>query len=104
AAAPKAHEKECVACRMYPVTIGAAMPAIWLAKFRIPPSVPTLSRGAINEGIDQPTGEAADNPPIDMLIQKTAANGVSDRVAPKMPSPKVVPPISTAWRTRTESA
>src|ERR1700723_361048 len=87
AAAPNAQEKECVAWRIYPVMIGAAMPAIWFARFRIPPSVPTLSRGAIKDGIDQPTGEAADNPPIDMLIQKTAANGVTDCVAPKIPIP-----------------
>ncbi len=33
---------------------------------------PTLSRGAIKEGIDQPTGEAADNPPMARLIHNRA--------------------------------
>src|SRR5882724_5998825 len=68
----------------------------------IPPSVPTLSRGAINDGIDQPTGDAAESPPIETLIQKTAATGLKDRVAPKIPSPSAVPPMSTTWRTRIE--
>ena len=75
-AAAKAPEKECVALTTYPVTMGAAIPARWLQKLTIPPRVPTLSRGAMSEGMDQPTGEAADNPPIDMLIQNSAAMGV----------------------------
>ena len=56
----------------YPVVIGAAMAESWLPKFRIPPNVPTDSLGAINDGMDQPTGAAAANPPIDILIQNNA--------------------------------
>ena len=38
----------------------------------IPPTLPTLLRGAINDGIDQPTGDAAERPPMEMLIQMSA--------------------------------
>src|SRR5438093_10583815 len=71
-----------------------------LQKLRIPPSVPTLSRGAISDGIDHPTGEAADNPPIDMLIQKSAVTGLCACAVPRIPRPKAVPPTSTTCRTR----
>src|SRR5438093_12616498 len=71
-----------------------------LQKFRIPPNVPTLSRGAISDGIDHPTGEAADNPPIDILIQKSAVAGLCACAVPRIPRPKIVPPTSTTWRTR----
>src|SRR5258706_1675847 len=82
-ATAKAQKNERVACTTYPVTIGAAIPASWLPKFRIPPSVPTLSFGAIKEGIDQPTGDAADNPPIHRLIQISALVVVCACAAPK---------------------
>src|SRR3981081_2873547 len=95
-ATAKAQKKERVACTTYPVTIGAEIPESWLPKFRIPPSVPTLSFGAIKEGIDQPTGDAADNPPIDRLIQNSADVAVCAFAAPKIPSPRAVPPIRTA--------
>src|SRR6266446_5193763 len=55
-----------------------------------------LCRGAISKGIDHPTGDAADNPPSAMLIQKKAYKGVRSRAAPRIPSPSVVPPIRTA--------
>ena len=48
------------------------MPASWLPKFKMPPRVPTLYRGAISDGTDQPTGEAADNPAMARLIQISA--------------------------------
>src|SRR5215469_9147399 len=80
--------------------MGAKIPASWLEKFKMLPSVPTLSRGAISDGIDQPTGDAADSPPIDRLIHSTASMMVADRVAPKIPSPQAVPPTSTTCRTR----
>ena len=48
------------------------MPEIWFDVFMIAPTDPTLSPGAISEGTDHPTGAAADSPPIETLIQKTA--------------------------------
>ena len=45
----------------------------------IPPSVPTPRSGAMSAGIDHPTGDAADKPPIETEIQKTAT-GRSMRV------------------------
>ena len=38
----------------------------------MPPTEPTLSPGAMSEGTDQPTGEAAESPPMETLIQKRA--------------------------------
>src|ERR1043166_10314150 len=61
AAARKAAEYEWVPATMKPVTIGAAIPAIWLLRFMMPPIVPTLSRGAISGGMDQATGAAMDH-------------------------------------------
>src|SRR5690349_13989022 len=76
------------------------MPASWLHKFRIPPKVPTLSRGAIREGIDQPTGDAADNPPMEILIQNSAFATLCACAVPNIPKPNVVPTMSTTCRTR----
>src|SRR5271168_127700 len=78
------------------------MAEIWVTKFMIPPTLPTLSRGAINPGIDHPTDAAADRPPIDKLIQKSAQVAVVANAAPRIPIPREVPPISTYCRTRTE--
>src|ERR1700748_3365780 len=65
----------------------------------IPPTRPTLLFGAISEGIDHPTGEAADNPPIEMLIHTSAVVALCVFAAPRIPSPHAVPPISTNRRT-----
>ncbi len=42
----------------------------------IPPTFPTSLRRAISEGSDQPTGAAADNPPMEILIQIRAHGSV----------------------------
>ena len=72
AATKNAAAKDCRPLTRYPVMTGAAMPEIWFDKFMMPPTEPTLSPGAMSDGIDQPTGAAADNPPIETLIQKSA--------------------------------
>ena len=69
----------------------------------IPPTVPTLPRGAIIEGIDQAMGAAAARPPIEMLIQSKARKAVWAWAAPRMPRPKVVPQTRTVLRTRLAS-
>ena len=53
---------ECVAPTMYPVVTGATTPIILFKKFMMPPMVPVPPRGAISDGIDQPTGAAAAKP------------------------------------------
>src|SRR5277367_3955269 len=68
----------------------------------MPPTLPTLSRGAIKPGIDQPTEAAADRPPIDKLIQNSAHAVEAAKAAPRIPTPSVVPPIRTNCRTLTE--
>src|ERR1700722_17736502 len=79
--------------------MGAAMPDSWFEKLMIPPTFPTLLRGAINDGIDQPTGEAAESPPIEMLIQMSAVIALCVFAAPRMPRPHAVPPTRTHFRT-----
>src|SRR5271170_2730974 len=68
----------------------------------MPPTLPTLSRGAIKPGIDHPTEAAADSPPIDMLIQNSAHAVEVAKAAPRIPTPRDVPPTKTNCRTRTE--
>src|ERR1700751_5086463 len=97
---PKAQKKECRFATRYPVMMGAAIPESWLEKLMIPPTLPTLLRGAIREGIDHPTGEAAERPPMEMLIQIRAVTGLWVFAAPRMPRPKAVPPMSMVLRTR----
>src|SRR5580700_1517905 len=80
--------------------IGARMPAIWLEQFAILASVPTLSRGAINEGTVHATGAAAESPPSARLIQQSAATALLGCAAPNIASPKPVPIINTDCRTR----
>ncbi len=79
--------------------IGAPMPESWFEKLMIPPTFPTLLRGAINDGIDQPTGDAAERPPMEMLIQISAVVALWVFAAPRMPRPQAVPPIRTLLRT-----
>src|SRR5690242_13299537 len=66
----------------------------------IPPTVPTLSRGAINEGADQPTGAAMETPVAVTASQITADCTVRAVGTPKMQRPTQVPPTSTICRTR----
>src|SRR5271170_4038607 len=80
--------------------MGAAIPEIWLEKLMIPPTLPTLLWGAMSEGMDHPTGDAAERPPIEILIQIRACVGLCVFAAPKMPRPKAVPPTRTLLRTR----
>ncbi len=47
-----------------------------IGKIEIPPTFPTSLRRAISDGSDQPTGAAADRPPIETLIQISARIGV----------------------------
>src|SRR5579859_3152509 len=84
---------------MNPVTIGAAIPDSWLLKFMIPPTVPTLSRGAINDGIDQPTGAAMESPVSANAIHATAPCAECAYGTPKMHKPTEVPPKRTVCRT-----
>src|SRR5580658_6230264 len=79
--------------------IGAQMPESWFEKLMIPPTLPTLLRGAIKEGTDQPTGDAAESPPMEMLIQISAVIALCVFAAPRMPRPQAVPPTSTLFRT-----
>src|SRR3954463_10240561 len=99
AAATNAPENDLVPATMYPVMIGAPIADSWLQKLLIPPTRPTLSRGAISDGMDHPTGAAAASPPIDTLIQNSAAVALCARAAPKMPRPRIVPPTNTVCRT-----
>src|SRR5579862_2249625 len=101
AAARNAAEYECVPATMNPVTSGAAIPAIWLLRFMMPPTVPTLWRGEINDGMDQPTGAAMESPVMETAIQKTAACVVSEYATPKIPRPNDMPDTRTVCRTRT---
>src|SRR6266576_4974275 len=78
---------------------GAQMPESWFETLMIPPTFPTLLRGAINDGIDQPTGDAADRPPMEMLIQISAVVALCVFAAPRMPKPQAVPPTRTRFRT-----
>src|ERR1035437_4930159 len=96
---PKAHAYEC-AVTTYPVMMDAAIAEICPEKFIMPPTVPTLPRGAISDGIDHPIGDAAESPPIDMLIQISARAAVCAFAAPRIPRPNTVPHTSTACRTR----
>ena len=73
------------------------MPEIWLEKFMMPPTLPTSSRRAMSEGMDQPTGAAAERPPMEMLIQSRACAAVWAWTAPRMPRPKAVPPMRTIF-------
>src|ERR1700679_2800627 len=82
--------------------MGAQMPESWFEKFMIPPTFPTLLRGAINDGTDQPTGDAAESPPMEMLIQISAVIALCVFAAPRMPRPQVVPAIRTVFRTLLE--
>src|SRR3981189_2541070 len=95
---PKAHANDCRAATRYPVMIGAPMPESWLEKLIIPPTFPTLLRGAINDGIDQPTGDAAERPPMEMLIQIRAVIGIGVFAAPRLPRPQSVHPTRTFFR------
>lgn len=61
---------------------GAPMAASWVAKFMMPPMRPTLSRGAMSEGMDQPTGAMAPSPPSERLIHNSARPGVWAPPAP----------------------
>src|ERR1700756_3100078 len=79
--------------------IGAPIPESWLEKLIIPPTFPTLLRGAINDGIDQPTGDAAERPPMETLIQISAVIALCVFAAPRMPRPQAVPPTRTLFRT-----
>src|SRR5271168_3421473 len=79
--------------------IGAQIPESWFEKLMIPPTRPTLFRGEIKEGTDQPTGDAAERPPIEMLIQISAVIALCVFAAPRMPRPQAVPPTRTLFRT-----
>src|SRR5258708_40018931 len=78
--------------------IGAHIHESWFEKLMIPPTFPTLLRGAISDGIDQPTGDAAERPPMEMLIQISAVIALCVFPAPRMPRPQAGPPTRTrSW-------
>jgi len=56
--------------------MGAAIPESWLEKLMMPPTLPTLLGGAMSDGMDHPTGDAAERPPMEMLIQMRACTGL----------------------------
>ena len=56
--------------------------------------------GAISEGIDQPTGAAADRPLRATEIHRIAHTGLVVWVAPNTARPTSMPQISTVLRTR----
>src|ERR1700733_9611196 len=66
----------------------------------MPPTVPTLSRGAISEGTVHATGAAAARPPRARLIHSSAAIGLYARVVPRIAKPIAIPPTITLLRTR----
>ena len=61
----------------------------------IPPMVPVPPRGAISDGIDQPTGAAAARPLSATEIQTTAQTGLVVKVAPNTASSSSMPSTST---------
>src|ERR1017187_7623218 len=66
----------------------------------IPPTFPTLSCGAIKDGIDHATGADAERPQVDKVIQATATRGFRVKIGPSSAMPTTIPPTSTDWRTR----
>ena len=91
---------DCVSPTTNPVTAGATTPIMLLAKFMMPPMVPVPPFGAISEGIDQPTGAAADSPLRATEIHEIAHTGLVVWVAPNTARPTSMPQISTVLRTR----
>src|SRR5271165_7152373 len=96
-------ENEFVAPTTKPVTAGATAPIRLLAKFITPPIVPVPPRGAINDGIDQPTGAAAASPESAIVIQTIAQTGLVVQVAPNTARPRTMPPTSTVLRVAVSS-
>src|SRR5450432_2937292 len=99
-ASKNAPVKERVSATMAPVAIGAATPMRLFMQFIMLPTDAVAPRGAINPGIDQPTGAAAERPEIDSDIQRMAQDGSRVSIAPNTVSPTSMPPISTDLRTR----
>ena len=64
-------------------------------KFMIPPMVAVPPRGAIKDGIDQPTGAAAASPLSATEIQRIAQIGSVVNVAPNTATPSSMP--RKAW-------
>src|SRR5579871_3688211 len=95
----KAAANEFVSPTRKPVTAGATAPIRLLRKFITPPMDPVPPRGAISEGIDQPTGAAAASPLSAIDIQTMAQTGLVVAVAPKTARPRIIPPTRTDLRT-----
>src|ERR1700739_668385 len=72
-------------------------------KFIIPPMVPVPPRGAISDGIDQPTGDAAASPLSATEIQTIAQTGSVVTVAPNTARPSSIPTTSTVLSTGVSS-
>src|SRR5215469_17403489 len=83
--------------------MGAAIAEIWLEKFIIPPPLPLLEFGTSKEGRLHNTGEAAERPPMAMVIQISADIRLCANAAPPIPKPQKVPAISTVLRTELAS-
>ena len=69
----------------------------------MPPMEPVAPRGAISDGMDQPTGAAAARPLSAIEIQTTAQPGLVVSVAPKTARPSNIPTTSTVLRTSVSS-
>jgi hypothetical protein len=90
--------KDRVAPTMWPVVIGATTPIMLFKKFMIPPIVAVPPRGAIREGIDQPTGAAAASPLSATEIQRIAHTGSVVNMAPNTARPSRMPSTNTVLR------
>ena len=69
----------------------------------MPLMVPVPPRGAISDGIDQPTGAAAASPLSATEIQTIAQTGSVVTVAPNTARPSSMPVTSTVLRTGVSS-
>src|SRR5271167_2135035 len=87
AATRNALRNDCEFPTRYPVMTGASTPGRLAMKFMMPATRAVLPGGAINPGIDHPTGADAANPHSAIDIQKIATRGLSVRVAPATASP-----------------
>jgi hypothetical protein len=95
--------KEPVRSKIIPATMGAAMPTRLLKKFMMLPTVPTVPRGAIKDGMLHPMGAAKARPPRAMEIQMIATLGLVVKAAPITAIPRAMPMVSNVLRTRVGS-
>jgi hypothetical protein len=77
-----------------PATIGATIPAKLPRKFIVPPTLPTVPLGAINEGILQAIGAAKAKPPREIVNQVIATLTFVVKAAPIAATPSSIPTVN----------